>query len=175
MNRTRSLLATTRRAGFTLVELTIVILMISILAALAMPKISQGTTDSKAAVASTAARAMQTRIAKYNEDFGRFPSLDELDPAWFASKQLPENPFRPEIGTTSVNIAVEPGVTGHNHPVFKNIRINGGQPKTFWYNANNGQFRALVDAPANSVRLVELYNKANGANIPSDQPLATQE
>jgi prepilin-type N-terminal cleavage/methylation domain-containing protein len=162
-------------AGFTLVELTIVILMLAILAALAMPKITQGTTDSVAAAAGINARAMATRIAKFNTDEGRFPTVNELDPNWFASKRLPLNPFRQDIQTTADNIAVDNGVNDYSHPIHKFIRTDDDHLKTFWYNPNNGRFRALVDAPGSSARMVELYNKANGSNFDLSTALAVTD
>lgn len=148
----------TRDAGFTLVELTIVIMILSILAAIVVPKVSQGSDQSRAAVAATTANAVQTKIFEHNAINGAFPAV--IDPTWFVDKSLPVNPWDPAYAGSPI-IYDNSAAATDTHPVFKFFRGNG----VFWYNPKNGRFRALVPPQATLSATLEVYNQSNGVAL----------
>lgn len=79
--------------GFTLLELIIVVAMIGILAAIAMPKLVDMPKRAKEAVLKTNLHTLREVIDQYYGDKGRYPaSLDELVEAKYL-RQVPVDPF----------------------------------------------------------------------------------
>jgi general secretion pathway protein G len=64
-------------AGFTLMEMLVVILIISILAALIIPKLVGKTDDAKIAKAKSDISTMASLIEAYRLDTGQYPSTDQ--------------------------------------------------------------------------------------------------
>ena len=148
----------TRARAFTLVELTIVVLMISILAALVVPKISAGSDESRAAATATTVNAVQTKVFEYNAINGSFPAT--IDKNWFADKSLPSNPW--DLGYSGTSVQYDTAASASDtHPAFKFFRNNG----VFWYNPKNGRFRALVPAQTTLEETLVIYNKSNGVTL----------
>ncbi|MEM9754011.1 MAG: prepilin-type N-terminal cleavage/methylation domain-containing protein [Planctomycetota bacterium] len=88
-----------RHHGFTLVELTIVILVLAILAALVMPKFSEATQRAEAAQIGTTMRAFAGAVQRYHAEHGTFPPDSshgvfppELD-AYLGSFDMNETPI----------------------------------------------------------------------------------
>lgn len=149
-------------AGFTLVELTIVVLMLSILAAMVLPKISGGTDLSRTNATATTVRTVnsmiQYAITNPENTTGDIPAT--IDPDWFADKKIPVHPWDESYSGPRVEVDATAGAD-QTHPVFKTFRGTG----VFWYNPNNGRFRALIPDQGDTAANLELYNAANGAAI----------
>lgn len=81
------------RAGFTLLELIIVVAMIGILATLALPTLRQSPRRAQEAVLKTNLRAIRDVINQHFADKGNYPaSLEALVEAGYL-RQVPHDPF----------------------------------------------------------------------------------
>ncbi len=147
-----------RAAGFTLVEILIVVIILGILAALVMPKFTSASQESKAAAAAAICRNVQQKVLEYRSTHGQYP--DDIDPTWFAGKALPKSPFDPTHETPIEYDTASPESV--RHPRFK---FTNASTAPFWYNPANGMFRARVTAQATTAKTLELYNKANAAKV----------
>ena len=108
------------KKGFTLIELVMVIVIISILAAIAIPKFIDLRNQAKQAACDGNVAAIRSAVAAYyaktaTETTGaQFPSsltLDTFVHNYFASQTLPECPF----GTTYSYDSSTGVVSTHNH------------------------------------------------------------
>jgi prepilin-type N-terminal cleavage/methylation domain-containing protein len=90
----RSTSSSSRRAGFTLVELMIVVAIVSIMAAVGFPSFSQWVKQSKTVEATGFLAEVKARQESYRFDFGRYCSVsanqDELFPAVTPTADLQE-------------------------------------------------------------------------------------
>jgi general secretion pathway protein G len=85
--------------GFTLLEMIIVVAMIGILAAIAMPKLVDMPKRAKEAVLKTNLHTLREVIDQFYGDKGRYPaSLDELVEAKYL-RQVPVDPFTQQSST----------------------------------------------------------------------------
>lgn len=73
-NPNRSLRLSVRRAGFTLVELVVVVLIMGIIAAVALPKITANTTTAKTNSAKQSLNVVRNAIELYKADNGAYPA-----------------------------------------------------------------------------------------------------
>lgn len=90
------------RHGFTLLELIVVIAIIGILAAIAVPNYMQTPTRAREAVLLTNLRTLREVIDQHNADRGGYPSsLDELAEKGYLRK-IPNDPFTGEADWTLV-------------------------------------------------------------------------
>lgn len=149
-------------SGFTLVELTIVVLMLAILAALVIPKFSDGADESRTSATATTVKSVATMI-QYHTNSPDNPTGDiptNVDPDWFANNQLPTNPFQEDYaGPRILNDAA--AAATQTHPTFKTIGANG----VFWYNPSNGRFRALIPDQGSEAANLKLYNDVNASTL----------
>ena len=108
----------TRNAGFTLVELLIVISLISILAAMGLVQYRNSVTSAREATLKTNLFRMRDAIDQYYADKGKYPSaLDSLVSDGYL-RRVPEDPFTKSADSwTTVpaepdpnNPSAEPGV-----------------------------------------------------------------
>jgi len=75
------------RNGFTLVELLVVVLILGILAAIAMPKLSGSSDKAKLAAMKSDLHNAETIEESYFSDTGRYGSLAQLQAAGYAVSQ----------------------------------------------------------------------------------------
>lgn len=66
-----------RRAGFTLVELLLVLLILAVLAAVVVPKFTGRSEEAKITAAKTQISMFDTALDLFENDTGRFPTTDE--------------------------------------------------------------------------------------------------
>jgi len=94
-----------RRAGFTLLELLIVVALIGILTALAVPTFRQTPTKAKEAVLKEDLYALRDVIDQYFSDKGRYPaSLETLVEDGYLRK-IPVDPFTESADTWQIETA----------------------------------------------------------------------
>jgi general secretion pathway protein G len=94
-----------RRAGFTLIELTIVLALVALLATLAVPRYFASVERARESVLRDNLRAMRDAIDHYYADHGRYPeSLDALA----ARRYLREIPPDPVTGSAATWVVVAP-------------------------------------------------------------------
>jgi len=119
--------------GFTLIELMIVIAIIGILAAVAIPSYSDYTARAQVTEAMSLASSMKTALAEYYSDNGTFSATTALVPTYFSDsvsgKYVSILSFAGPSGATIMvralmrSTGVNKGVSGK---VFGMETINGG-------------------------------------------------
>lgn len=144
-------------AGFTLVEVVIVVAVLGILAALVMPRFINARSQAETAAAQAIARQVQVKIQEQAQNLGDYP--DTIDPSWFAGG-LPQNPWQTHLDEPVHHDAAADA--NQTHPRVKFIRSD--QP-AFWYNPANGKFRVLVPTRGGIETILDLYNEVNGSKV----------
>lgn len=114
----KSLIRNNRKSGFTLVELVIVIVVLGILAAVAIPRYFDLTGDANAAACKGALGGTRSAIAvSYGHSatptgggVAKFPTLAELTtPNTIMSPAVPDNPYSTSPVKNAVVVGVTPG------------------------------------------------------------------
>jgi MSHA pilin protein MshA len=143
MNTSLQRIGTTGRKsakGFTLVELVIVIIVLGILAAVAVPKFLDFTTDAKQAACKGALGGVRSAVANYyaytatptGGGTASYPTLAQLITAGTVLQgDIPENPY----STGATKNAVIAGTT-------KGTPVTAGTTGGWCYKASTGEFWA---------------------------------
>ena len=125
------------QAGFTLIELMIVVAMIGILAAIAVPQFARSPDKAREAVLKTDLHTMRESIDQYFADKARYPdSLDTLVEEGYM-RSVPVDPFTQssstwklifsgEAGEASEDLAGPESETGAAGPGIFDVRSGAG-------------------------------------------------
>ena len=128
------------RSAFTLVELVIVIVVLGILAAVAVPKFIDFTTDAKEAACKGALGGVRSGIANYyaysatpaGGGAAAYPTLAELTtPGTVMAGAIPDNPYSTSATKNAVIAGVTPGTP-----------VTAGTTGGWCYLASTGEFWA---------------------------------
>lgn len=145
-----------KQTAFTLVELLILVVVISILTAIVFPTISDVSDQTRLTAAQTSVRAIQKQIDIHKTKTGQYAPTLQVE--WFRGYKIPKSPYGSGNGTP----VFYANKLNKLHPTFK--EVNSRTP--YWYNSMTGLVRIRVPVQASDVETLELYNAANSSNIP---------
>jgi prepilin-type N-terminal cleavage/methylation domain-containing protein len=169
-----------KRKGFTLIELLIVVAIIAILAAIAVPNFLEAQTRAKVSRVMADMRSIATAIEAYTVDYNR-PPLDRVDWAVKGVSMMDGGwPFVPL--TTPVayltSIPRDPFVPLFEEPWFRHVeyftstgsgreesdRNSPSDPASFFYGPR-GKYRWLLDSPGPDMRWEWLHLPRWAGNV----------
>ena len=137
--------------AFTLLELVIVLLIMGILAAIAVPRAFDMTEDAQVATLQRSLYVIQLQIDGYFGDYGVYS--ETVDPTWFRGNKLPHHPMNdgsiPDLHIFTAD--------DREHPSYKYLDKFGA----YWYNRNVGIVRARVPRMKTTQEALDLYNTVN--------------
>lgn len=152
------------RRGFTLVEILIVMSILSILAALVYPALTDLTVDAKRAAVVMTVHNVRDRIQLHTSigDVALSPSghPTKVESNWFPGWRLPSDPWTSE----QLKIQVVTGPKTATEPNNKTFRINPNGKATghtAWYNKSNGSFCVKVPDRGSEQDILELFHAIN--------------
>ncbi len=139
--------------GFTLIELMIVVAIIGILAAIALPAYQDYTARAQAAEGFKATSGLQSDIGTFVADRGRFPSSADVDIA-SAATQLDGKYFAPTTGVT-ISGGDASSVTSPTAATVITVLFDAG--------ANNGKSMTLTPSVVTTTGQISGWRCAPGA------------
>lgn len=142
--------------GFSLIELAIVVAIIAVIGAIAVPRLSDMMARSREAQVAETVRGVQTRVEEEFAYARMYPGVPER--AWFRGATI-TNAFFPGRDAT-IETESDPTLV---HPAAKG---SDGGLAFFWYNRGNGLFRARVPVQGTAAETIALYARVNGVRVP---------
>ncbi|HHN78029.1 MAG TPA: type II secretion system protein [Phycisphaerales bacterium] len=152
------------RAGFTLLEILIVVMILGILAAVVVPRFAGATDDARSSATEATVASVRASIAAFRsravmQGADPFPTLDQLNTAGVVmTETVPANPFTGVSGIQSVSQAqaedravVDPDSAGWNYFVD-----NSADPPVAIFYANSDSETTVPDGSGGTLTANEL-------------------
>jgi len=138
--------------AFTLVELLVVVVMLGILAAIAVPRFSGATDDARSASTQSTLAGVRSAVATFRMNAvisgnDPFPTLAELTGATVVKFDIPANPYTGVPGVQSVNSAQanNRSVVASTSAGWNYFVDNTATPPVAIFYANSGDTSAVED------------------------------
>jgi len=160
-----------RRAGFTLIELIAVVVVLAVIAGVALPRFFDHGDEARIASARQARGAIATAITNYkmqdamiNGGEGQWPpDLDEI----LESQQGYEE-FNPWRAPGQAVYDIDHGGPDKWHIRYKTIELGVASGwGAIWYNPDNGAVRFRVPDQGSDAATLALYNRVNTTSVTS--------
>lgn len=151
-------LSAARSAAFSLIELMLVVLLLGVLAAFAVPLFNVMGEEPSAEVLATNTRSVQTLIIQ-KMNGATYP--DDVEAEWFMGHRMPTHTLAK--GPMIVEVVYEaPNVI---HPLDKTFEPAADGAFNAWYNVNSGAFRSRVPPQDTEFDTITLFNKVNKTSV----------
>lgn len=155
----------TSRHAFTLTELAIVIVILGVVAAIAVPRLASAVGNSREAAATATLHTYLTAIEQFDAMIGRYPAT--ITPALLERDDLPANPLGGSVKDPILRDAS--GDPSIRHPATIRFRADDPAAQGWWYNPANGVFRALVPMTPDPAADLALYERINGCTLADEK------
>ena len=152
------------RAGFTLLEILIVVMILGILAAIVVPRFAGATDDARSSATEATVASVRASIAAFRsravmQGTDPFPTLDQLNTAGVVmTETVPANPFTGVSGIQAVSqtqaedrAVIDPDSAGWNYYVNN----NASPPQAIFY-ANSDSETTVPDGAGGTYTANEL-------------------